>query len=433
MPKISAQKQSWFILLTFSWCFFVISASTFSSLGVVIPFMVNELEWTWTTAGLGFTFLAMACGVSGYLPSITIKNWGIAKTLFVGLCLLTVGFLTLYATHIPATYFLGYILVGMGYTFVGAIPGTYIITHFFVKRSTAFGFYYTMGGLGGVAGPLIVWLANDALGNWRLHWIITLTLIASSVLLMWLSLAFTDATRLKLPPKDEEKTTQSNVYETRETWRFRDALRTPQYWAICAAYTSVLLVGTTVNSFSVSHLTQIGVTFALASTMLSLEAFCNAMSRVIGGFIAEFFEPKTMLQAALLMLAGGMVALSYGNSLFIQVIYAIAIGFGFGLTFLSCTVLILRYFGSGPYLQLFSTLNLFATVAASAPYICGTMRDVTGSFVSPFLLVGAMPAVVFVVVSFMRPPKLVKEAGKTASVSPPTVHNDTQLTAAKEL
>ena len=143
--------------------------------------------------------------------------------------------------------------------------------------------------------------------------------------------------------------------------------------------------------------------------------------------------PKTMLQAALLMLAGGMVALSYGNSLFIQVIYAIAIGFGFGLTFLSCTVLILRYFGSGPYLQLFSTLNLFATVAASAPYICGTMRDVTGSFVSPFLLVGAMPAVVFVVVSFMRPPKLVKEAGKTASVSPPTVHNDTQLTAAKEL
>ena len=112
---------------------------------------------------------------------------------------------------------------------------------------------------------------------------------------------------------------------------------------------------------------------------------------------------------------------------------AVAIGFGFGLTFLSCTVLILRYFGSGPYLQLFSTLNLFATVAASAPYICGTMRDVTGSFVSPFLLVGAMPAVVFVVVSFMRPPKLVKEAGKTASVSPPTVHNDTQLTAAKEL
>ena len=165
--------------------------------------------------------------------------------------------------------------------------------------------------------------------------------------------------------------------------------------------------------------------------MLSLEAFCNAMSRVIGGFIAEFFEPKTMLQAALLMLAGGMVALSFGHSLMVQILYAVAIGFGFGLTFLSCTVLILRYFGSGPYLQLFSTLNLFATVAASAPYICGTMRDLSGSFVSPFLLVGAMPMVVFVVVTFMRPPRLVNDTAD--AVTPATVHNDTQLTAAKEL
>ena len=103
----------------------------------------------------------------------------------------------------------------------------------------------------------------------------------------------------------------------------------------------------------------------------------------------------------------------------------------FGLTFLSCTVLILRYFGSGPYLQLFSTLNLFATVAASAPYICGTMRDISGSFVSPFLLVGAMPMVVFVVVTFMRPPRLVNDTAD--AVTPATVHNDTQLTAAKEL
>ena len=44
--------------------FFLVSAGTFSSLGVLLPAMVRDLHWNWTQAGLGYAFLGVACGLS---------------------------------------------------------------------------------------------------------------------------------------------------------------------------------------------------------------------------------------------------------------------------------------------------------------------------------------------------------------------------------
>ncbi|WP_289031448.1 MFS transporter [uncultured Paraglaciecola sp.] len=430
MGKLTADIQARFVLCAFSLGFFVITAATFTSLGVVLPAMVTELNWDWTTAGLGFTCLGIACGLSSYLPTITIKRWGLSFTLIAGLVILTAGFMMLYTTASPVSYFWGCILIGTGYSFVGSVPGTYVITHFFKKHSTAFGFYYTVGGLGGVVGPIVVWLATDMLGSWRYHWLVMLGAMILSVAFMLTSLLFTDAKRLRKPPEHKKVNTENQrVYETEQVWTFKRAVRTPQYLLLLAAYSTVLFVGITVNSFSVAHLTEVGITFALASTLLSAEAFCNAISRIFGGFIGEYFEPKIMLQVALMLLAGGMFALSFGQTLMTLGFYSFAIGFGFGLTFLSCTVLLVRYFGTGPYLQLFSLMNIGATIAAAAPLLSGYMKDATGTFVPPFLIIGTLPILIFIGITFMRPPRLDLHKRAESKVSNPSSNN---LLAAKE-
>jgi MFS family permease len=424
MVKTTTDAQAWFVLCAFSFCFFVITAATFTSLGVVLPAMVNELGWDWTIAGMGFTCLGIACGLSSYLPSLTIKKWGVSLTLVAGLVLLATGFVMLFTTTTPVTYFLGCVLMGTGYSFVGSVPGTYVITHFFKKQSTAFGVYYTVGGFGGVVGPVVVWLATDVLGNWRYHWLVMLGAIILSVALMLGSLLFTDGERLKTPPtQNKQATEKKRVYETEQVWTFRRAVRTPQYLILLAAYSTVLFVGITVNSFSVAHLTEVGISFALASTLLSAEAFCNAISRIVGGFVGEFFDPKILLQVALLLLSGGMFALCFGQSLAALGFYSFAIGFGFGLTFLSCTVLLVRYFGTAPYLPLFSLMNVTATVASAAPLISGYMSDLTGTFVPPFLMIGTLPLLVFLGVVFMRPPRLeTTKDGKSQTIHHPVDH-----------
>ena len=56
--------------------------------------------------------------------------------------------------------------------------------------------------------------------------------------------------------------------------RLRDALQTPQFWIIAAAYSAFLFCGITANAVSVAHLGQHGVSVAIAGSMMSLEVRC---------------------------------------------------------------------------------------------------------------------------------------------------------------
>lgn len=416
----------WLILSAFSLMFFVVTAATFTSLGVVLPSMVKELGWDWTAAGMGFTLLGISCGLSSYPPAMTIRRFGVRATIVIGTLILVAGFLCLFATHSVWLYFIGTTLAGTGFSFVSTVPGTYVIARSFEKQSMAFGIYFTVGGLGGIVGPLIYFTAMALWGDWRMHWMIVTvaTVVAAAIIL------------LILREDDEEKRvaaeveaaaaarTASTIYTTRQAWTVRRALRTPQFYLISAAYISFLLCGITVNSLSVAHLTERGVSMAIAGSLLSIEAFVNSLSRVLSGLIGEVLEPKFVLLAALTSLVIGMVSLSFASSFPFLVVYAVAIGFGYGATFLATSVLLANYYGRKPYLELFSIMNVAATLASCGPLLGGHLRDTTGSFVPAFLLYSIVPAIVFFGVTVMGPPRFVENgdaeagAGEAASAEP---------------
>lgn len=170
-PHFSALYQ-WSILILLGAIYFLATATTFTSLGVVLPGMIDELKWSWTEAGFGFTLLGLTCGLSSFLPSIFIRNIGVRLTLLFGTLVFIGGFYSLYITQNISTYFLGTALLGIGFTFLATVPGTYVISRLFEKQSMAFGLYFTIGGLGGVAEPWIYFYASNQMGSWRIHWIL---------------------------------------------------------------------------------------------------------------------------------------------------------------------------------------------------------------------------------------------------------------------
>ena len=306
-------------------------------------------------------------------------------------------------------YYLGCALTGVGFTLVATVPGTYVIAGCFERRSFAFGIYFTMGGLGGVAGPALVYFAADYLGDWRWHWLAMFgfTVIAAVFLLAVLNRVAPNSAHEEEDEIDAvPEPVNPAVYRTQETWTVRQAVRTPQFLVLCAAYVGFLFIGISVNTFSVGHLQEQGVAIGLAALLLSGEALINALSRVAGGVIGEFVEPKRLLLMSLAALVVGMVALTYGTSVPTLVIYAIGIGVGYGATFLATSVLLLNYFGHKPYLQLFAIMNLAATVGSFAPFLGGFMREETGSFEVPFLLFTLVPLLILMAVARMKPPQL---------------------------
>ena len=88
-----------------------------------------------------------------------------------------------------------------------------------------------------------------------------------------------------------------------------------------------------------------------------------------------------------------------------MLVYAAGIGIGYGLTLFSATILLLDYFGRGPYLELFSTVNLISTVGAAAPTLAGLTRDETGGFMPFFVVLALLVALVMLAVLTMRAPR----------------------------
>ncbi len=393
----------WSILILLGLVYFLATATTFTSLGVVLPSMIAELEWNWTQAGLGFTLLGLTCGLASFLPTLLIRKLNVRFTLLIGLIIFVSGFYFLYETNTITRYFLGTALLGVGFTLLATVPGTYVLSRLFEKQSFAFGVYFTIGGLGGVAGPWIYFLATHLWHTWRMHWLISAIILSIITLLTILVLREGSAEKAHAK-KISQLQSSKRIYQTKAIWTARHALRTWQFYVIAATYTAFLWCGITVNSFAVAHIIENGFSETIAATLLSTMAFINAFSRLAGGAIGEWLEPKKLLIASLTIIIIGLLALSMANSWIYLMLFTLCVGIGYGMTFLASSVLLANYFGRAPYLELFSVMNLISTLACLAPFFAGAIKDISGSFTPAFLILTIPVLVILVITLFMRPP-----------------------------
>ena len=398
----------WLMFALASAFFFFITASTFSSLGVVLPYMIEELSWTWSQAGTGFSLLALLVGLAGTLPAWTIRRFGIKATYVIGSVIMGGGFVLISTGSWLYQYWLGASLLGLGYALCATVPGIHLINDWLPdRRSFAIGLYMTLGGLGAVAGPPIVTIIVSHTDSWRVHW---WSMTAAILALMVLAIAFVDNRSSENDAADgadtpgEEKTSDK-VFKTKTDWRYRDALRTPQYYVIVAALTMTLFCTLTMNSWAFTHLGMLGISTALATLALSADGAVNALSRALGGMIATRIDPKWLLVAALIGEMIGMVALSVADNPAALVIFAVGEGFGFGMCFLATALLLLNYFGEKDNPEILGTMNFMTTIAMLGPIVAGYIGDKVGGFSMAFQLNAALMLIVIIAVAVMKPPQ----------------------------
>jgi len=387
--------RAWTTLALASALFFIITAATFSALGLALPAMVAEMGWSWTSAGFGFTLLGFFCGITSAVPASLIRRFGVRANLLAGSLVMGLAFVCLAEADGLLLYFVGASLAGLGYTLLDSVPGTYLLSRLFDRPSFPFGLFFTIGGLGGVAGPLIYAAVIGMTFHWRSYWLV----IGTAVVVIGLLAALGVDART-----DVGAAAEADPAISTEGWTMREALQTRQFWIIAAAYSAFLFCGITANSVSVAHLTQHGVAAVIAGSMVSVEALLNSAARLAGGILSRFVRAKTLLAAALVSLVIGLLALAAARDLPMMLLYAAGIGIGFGLANFAATILLLDYFGRGPYLELFSAVNLIGTIGAVAPTLAGVARDRIGTFTLFLIGLAVLVALVMLTVMLMRPP-----------------------------
>lgn len=412
--------RSWLLLGALSLLLFLITASTFSSLGVVLPAMIKEQGWGFGPAFLGFTFLGAFCGASSKLPAILIRRIGVRGTIVAGSAVMVAGFACLAASPGLTVYLIGTALLGVGYQMMALIPGTHVLSMLFKKRALPFGVYFTIGSLGGVIGP---WMAVSGMqmahGGWRPYWwaqaIGSVVIGALCAALVggraWLEAAAVETDKA-VAEDIQAAPANTKVYRSPVDWSVKEAIRTPQFYVILAAYFAHLLGGVTAVSLAPTHFSELGVASSMAITAISLESLMQVVARMGGGLLGDRVDPRWLLAGAQGMMAVGLLALAHATTWPLLMLFAVGVGVGFGLTVLAVSILLLNYYGRKNNLEIFSLVCLVGAVSALGPVVGGVMRDRLGSFVPTFQVCAAIIGVIFVAACFMRPPR------KTTQVEP---------------
>lgn len=381
--------------------FFLITATTFASLGVILPAIIKEFSWTWGTAGLGFTMLSLFTGVFSPIAANSLQQLGARLHYALGGAVIVGGYLLLGGATSVGAYLVATSLLGAGFALLANVPGTYIVGRAapLKWRNLAIGSYLAAGGGGGVFGPLIANALVSGGGDWRNYWRIS-ALAVGIVSLIVIALA-------------ERKYAQgpgagrSAVADTRDAatnWAPRKAMQTPAFAAIAGALMIAYFCGVTVSTWSVAHLQNAGLASTFAVSMFSLYSGLNAGARAIGGAIVKRIGAKRLLVAAMLSNVIGMTALAMAKTASVAMVFAVFDGFAFGMALFATTALLIDYFGLKNSPALLGAANLVATIAMLGPAIAGQTADRWGSFGPIFLIYAGAALLAAIAVTLMRDP-----------------------------
>ncbi|WP_242528137.1 CynX/NimT family MFS transporter [Novosphingobium sp. PY1] len=394
------------VMFAASLAFFFVTATTFTSLGYVLYTMVAELGWSKAAAGLSFSLLGLACGIASPLPPVMMKTVGTRMTMFLGCLVLAAGFLIASMISDLTYFFIATSLMGIGFTLAAPSPAVYLLATWFPRTSARMiGFYFMIGSSGGIAGPLIVGTIVGLTGDWRLHWMV-MAICAALVGLVCL-ICVRDAVKVESVeqvkgPGDK----RDGAAAQPRNWTVREALFNPTFVTLAVIMTVVQLVVTSTHSILVAHIATLGDGAAPGAIAMSLLAFAGTGAKGVTGAVCERYDPRRILIAGLILQAAAMAVLWSSPHVLIACGAAALFGTGWGMTWLSAHVLILRYFGAAIAGDMTAMATTATTLAVLGPVGAGTIADLTGSYapamlVFSILLVGATA----VAVLFLRAPQ----------------------------
>jgi cyanate permease len=368
------------VMIVASLGFFFVTATTFTSLGYVLFTMAAELGWSKAAAGLSFALLGLACGLGSSLPPLVMKALGTRLTMALGAAVLAAGFLLAALVEHLGLFFVATSLMGVGFSLVAPAPAVFLIATWFPRTSARMmGFYFMAGAAGGIAGPLIVGAILGATGSWRMHWA-TMAVLAFGYGLLCL-VGIRDAVKVESADQVRDAGT-SDQQPTAQTarWTVRAAMRSPAFIMLACVLTVVQTAVTTIHSVMVAHVASLGVGPAPGALAMSLLAFAGTIAKGVTGALTERAAPKLLLVVGLAAQAAAMAMLYAASGAPLAYAAAVLFGAGWGLSWLSGVVLLLRYFGPRIAGDLTAMATLVTTFAVLGPVVAGRIADDTGSY-----------------------------------------------------
>jgi len=386
-------------------CFGVqaVGIGTYVSYGVLFNPLISEFGWS-RAAIAGASSVAFLLG--GFL-SIGVGRLndriGPRKLMTVTAVFFGLGFFLMSGLDALWQLYLFFgIIFGIGLSSVDVIALTTIARWFVRKRGVVTGIVKVGTGAGQM---IIPFLTSILIINYG--WRNSCSIIGVAVLVILVAIAQAlrrDPGVMGLLPDWGEEGPADNSASSPEGLSLNEALRTWQFWTLCAANLSIVFCLMLVVVHIVPYAQDIKVSATRAAGVLSTIGGVSMAGRFISGLTIDRIGSKRVMKFCFILLTIALLWLQIAKELWMLYLFAVIYGTAHGGLFTSISPMVAEFFGIKAHGALFGIVVFSGTFGgAIGPVLAGYIFDVTAGYGLAIWICTLVSALGFALISLLKP------------------------------
>jgi MFS family permease len=386
-----------------------VGIGTYFSYGVLFNPLISEFGWSRASISGASSMAFLLMGLLGIVIGRLNDRIGPRKLMTVTGIFFGLGYLLMYRLETVWQLYLFFgIVFGIGLSSIDVIAMSTIARWFVRKRGVVTGIVKVGTGAGQMTIPFLVSILIISYG-WRYSCVI----IGVAVLIILVSIAQLmrrDPGQMGLSPDRDEAGPADKPALAVEGLSLREALRTRQFWTLCAAYLTVVFCLMIVMVHIVPFAMDINVSPTKAAGVLSTIGGVSMVGRFFSGLAIDRIGSRRVMIFCFFLLVAGLLWLQLAKELWMIYLFAVIYGIAHGGFFTTFSPIVAEFFGIKSHGALFGIAMFSGTFGgAIGPFLAGYIFDVTGGYGLAIWISILMSALGFVLISLLKP---VKAAGK---------------------
>ena len=375
----------WWLVGVAAFLLTLMSLTVFQGLGTILVALERQFGWSRTALSGAFSLARVEGAILGPVEGLLVDRVGTRKMVFIGYILMGLGFLWLGQVETLWEFYASFMLITLGSGLGGWLAIIAMVNNWFTRQRT-FAMASAMSGIhfGGLLVPLL------ALGIEAFEFSGAATIIGVFLLIVVGPAAKAIRNHPEdmglQPDGDSENSSESVLTEEDEPdFTAAQALRTPAFWILTVMQVASSVAIVTLALHLVPKLTDMGMTLSGAGTVVLTYTIVALPSQFLSGYFADRL-PKTLMIAIFLAIQGiALTIIAFADTILLAYIFALLYGIGFGGRNPLTTAIRGEYFGRKAFATIMGISQFPMNIGMiGAPLFAGYMFDTTNSYVIPF-------------------------------------------------
>ena len=376
----------------------------FQGMPVWNPVLRNAFGWTAGQMSWAFAVTRIEGGILGPLEGILIERLGPRRMVSIGLPILGAGFIFLSQTSELWHLYASFGIMSFGAALGGWLPMMTVMNHWFVRKKTqAMAVVMEGFAVGGIGIPFfLAWCIGGTDPNIaeRFGWSTTSFGVGITIILFAFPLAWLIRNRpeeVGLRPDGDvddrcDSLTNSGTSAATETelvgYSWQQAIRTRTFWLISFGHACSSIVIVSIMVHLGLLLDDRGYSLPTISAIVGTYTGVNAVFILIGGYLGDRVPIRFAAFGFSFIQSFAVVILVFNDGIGMAFLFAVVLGIGFGGRTPVTTSIRGVYFGRRAFAAITGMSMVPMNVMLfAAPLFAGYMRDATGSYTIPFLVI----------------------------------------------